>query len=515
MKIVYAEISGFKLHKNKRSFDFGQINHISGGNGKGKTTIAEAITWCFYGCDLAGNTKGVFDRLKNPSAKETKVVVGVEFSKDGVSTRLNFCRLRKGKTTELFINGHEAKQVDFDALLGRMELFLSIFVPGYFGNMAALEPTKARNMLVAMMPELDHAEVIAKLNKDDQARIEKIDMINPESTLRNLRSEIKELETSLENIQGKIEYLRINSMLDIPMKVFEDDERKLQTLKKQLSDLMEGGSQPFQHNLQPLQEKKAQLRARYDERKAEFMRIKSLPLPQVGDKCPECGHEFSADEAVAELDKRRAKLVAIQQECEALKEEGHALNEEIMRLSNENTNFIAEFYKEKGKKMQALQAEIEKLQSLQAERKSKLKMAEDLSLQYKICDETVAERDEKLADMQAVRNFMLQYAETQVEFVNSFLNKAEIRLFKYAQTTGEMTLDFTILYNGTEYKSLSTSEKIRCSIELAGLLNRVKGISYPVYIDNAESVEEFDEPQTQYFVATVVKRAPLKTEIVA
>lgn len=515
MKIVYLEISGFKLHKAKRSFDFGQINHISGGNGKGKTTIAEAITWCFYGCDLAGNTKGIFERLKNPSAKETKVIVGVELTKDGVSARFNFCRTRKGKTTELFINGREAKQVHFDGLIGRMELFLSVFVPGYFGNMAALEPTKARTLLVSMMPELQHDTVIAKLNEEDQVRIEKLDMINPEATLRNLRSEIKDLDTALENTQGKIEYLRVNSMLDIPMKVFEEDDRKLEALKTELAELMEGGSQPFQHNLQPLQEKKAQLRARYDERKAEFLRIKSLPLPQVGDQCPECGHAYSADEAVAELDKRREKLVSIQQECEALKDEGHALNEEIMRLNSENTNFIAEFYKEKGKKMQALQADIERLQSLQSERKTKLKMAEDLSLQYKIYDETVAERDEKLADMQAVRNFMLMYAEMQVEFVNSYLNKAEIRLFKYAQSTGEMTLDFTILYNDTEYKSLSTSEKIRCSIELSELLNRVRGIAYPVYIDNAESVEEFDAPKSQYFVATVVKRTALKTDVVA
>jgi len=514
MLILSTEISGFKLHKTKRLFEFGKVTEIIGGNGKGKTTIAESITWCFFGCDLMGNTKGVFDRLRNPSAKETKVVVAVELTKDGQAARYNFCRVRRGKTTELFINGHPAKQVDFDGLIGRMELFLSIFVPGYFGSLAAGEPTKARNLLVSMLPHLNHDEVVAQLAEDDQARIAKIDMVNPESALKKLRSEIAELERSMENVQGKIDYLRINSMLDVPKRVLDEDERRLANLNAELEQLSQEGNAPFQHDLHPLTERKAALRAQFDENKAEFRRLQSLPLPTVGDKCPECLHEYSADEALREMDKRRARMLELQKICDELKEEGHRLVAEMMRLQDENTKLFSEFFKERGKRIQSLQAEIGQLQSVQAERKAKLKMAEDLTKQHQIYDEIVAERDEKTADMQAVRNFMLQYAEMQVKYVNSFLNRAEIRLYKYG-TGGEMTLDFTILYEQKEYKSLSTSEKIRCSIELAGLLNRVQNKAYPVYIDNAESIESFDEPQTQYFVATVVRNAALSSTIVA
>lgn len=514
MLILSTEISGFKLHKTKRLFEFGKVNEITGGNGKGKTTIAESITWCFYGCDLMGNTKGVFDRLRNPSTKETKVVVAVELTKDGQEKRYNLCRLRRGKTTELFINGQPAKQVDFDGLLGRMELFLSIFVPGYFGSLAASEPTKARNLLVSMLPHLDHDEVIAQLAEDDQARISKIEMVNPESALKKLRGEISELKESMDKVQGKIDYLKINSMLDVPKRVLDEDEHRLANLNAELQQLTQEGSSPFQHDLQPLTERKATLRAQFDEYRDEFRRLQSLPLPVVGDKCPECEHEYSADDALREMGKRRARMLELQKLCDGLKEEGRRLVDEMMRLQDENTKLFSEFFKERGRRIQSLQAEIGKLQSVQAERKTKLKMAEDLAKQHEIYDEITAERVEKQADMQAVRNFMLQYAEMQVKYVNSFLNKAEIRLYKCG-TGGEVTLDFTILYEQKEYKSLSTSEKIRCSIELAGLLNRVQNKSYPVYIDNAESIESFDEPQTQYFVASVVKKAKLSATIVA
>ncbi|WP_054943581.1 AAA family ATPase [Paenibacillus ihuae] len=520
MRITDAEITGFKLHKSKKSYSFGHVNRISGGNGKGKTTISEAITWCFYGCDLTGKTKEVFERLKNKSAKETKVDIGVDWpQKDGTTARYQFCRVRKGKVTSLFLNGHAAKQGDFDRLLGPMELFLSIFVPGYFGTIGISEPTKARNMLVLMLPKIENAVVTANLNEDDRARIESYDMVNPDFMLKKLRAEILELDKSLDKVQGKIDYLRIKSMLDVPMSVVVADEKKLVALKDEFTRLMRAvdGAKPDLHDLAPLQEKKASLRFQYDERLKQFKALKEKPLPKAGDHCPACEREHTASEAAAELETRKARLLELQSQCETIKQEGYLLASETEQKTNENAEIMAVYQANRGNQIEALQAEIEALSSIVAERDAKLKMGTDLTTQHEIYGEIVVEREEKKVDMQTIKNFMLQYAEMQVEYVNSFLNLAKIQLFKYSGSTGEMTLDFTILYGEeeTEYKSLSTSEKIRCSIELSGLLNRVQNISYPVYIDNAESVESFDEPGTQYFVSSVVPRAALQSEIVA
>jgi hypothetical protein len=190
---------------------------------------------------------------------------------------------------------------------------------------------------------------------------------------------------------------------------------------------------------------------------------------------------------------------------------------EIDQMTSENAISAAAFEAERGRKIEAKQAEIDELFPIVTARASKLKMAEDLGVEHEIYGDTVTEQSEKKADIQAIRNFMLQYVELQVDYVNSYLQLTKIQLFKFMGSTGELTLDFTIMYGEeeTEYKSLSNSEKIRCSIELAGLLNRVQNISYPIYIDNAESVESFTEPETQYFVSTVVPRAALLSEIVA
>jgi DNA repair exonuclease SbcCD ATPase subunit len=520
MKITNAEITGFKLHKSKIAYTFGQVNRISGGNGKGKTTISESITWCFYGCDHTGKTKEVFDRLKNKSSKETKVLIGVDLpQKDGTIPHYEFCRIRKGKVTTLFLNGHEVKQLDFDGLLGPMELFLSIFIPGYFGTIAVAEPTKARNMLVSMMPKLDHANVVVKLDDDDQARIEALDMVNPDYTLKSLRAEVVEIDKSLENIQGKIDYLRINSMLDVPKNVIDRDEEKLSTLKTEfsLAALAADGVKPDLHNLALLLEKKSGLRFRYDERFKEFKMLKDRPLPKAGDRCSACDHAHSEAEAKAEFESRKSRLLSLQEECEAIKQEGFRLAKEIEQKTHENEVATDFFQAERGRLMEEKQFEIEGLSTIVMDRAAKLKMAKDLTEQHEIYGDTITERDEKKADIQAVRNFMLKYVEMQVEYVNSFLHLAKVQLFKFSGSTGEMSLDFTITYGEeeTEYKSLSTSEKIRCSIELAGLLNRVQNVSYPVYIDNGESIESFDEPVTQYFIASVVKKAALLSEIVA
>lgn len=519
MFIIDAEITGFKLHKSKRAFTFGKVNRIGGGNGKGKTTISEGIAWCFFGCDLTGKTKDIFDRLKNATAKETKIRINADLPlSDGTLARYEFCRIRKGKVTSLFLNGQDAKQADFDALLRSQEQFLSIFIPGYFGTIAITEPTKARNMLVSMLPKLNHADVIEQLSAEDQVRIEALDMVNPDFTLKNLRSDISELDKGLENVKGKIDYLRISSMLDVPMRVVKEDEKKMAILKSELAEAISATKdKPVLQDLGPLQEKKARLRFQYDERTNEFKELKEKPLPVAGDRCPSCKHAHTEEDAAIELAARKSRLLELQGECEELKQDGYQLLEEINRCNSKNAAVTSSYEAERERTVEAKQAEIEALTAIVAARAQKLKMASDLDLQHEVYGEMVSERDEKKVDVQAVKNFMLQYAEMQVIIVNSHLHMARIQLFKYAGTTGEMTLDFTIQYgeNRTEYKALSTSEKIRCSIELAGLLNKVQNISYPVYIDNAESIEDFDAPVTQYFVASVVKKAALFSEIVA
>ncbi|MDR1131916.1 MAG: hypothetical protein LBL15_05815, partial [Oscillospiraceae bacterium] len=58
-------------------------------------------------------------------------------------------------------------------------------------------------------------------------------------------------------------------------------------------------------------------------------------------------------------------------------------------------------------------------------------------------------------------------------------------------------------------------EKIRAGLEISELMKRLAGRSYPVFIDNGESVPVIDNvrPTGQVLVSQVVRGAPLSVEI--
>ena len=57
LKLNKICISGFKNYLEPTIFEFSNFTEIVGRNAQGKTTIAEAISWCFYGSDLSRDQK--------------------------------------------------------------------------------------------------------------------------------------------------------------------------------------------------------------------------------------------------------------------------------------------------------------------------------------------------------------------------------------------------------------------------------------------------------------------------
>ena len=80
------------------------------------------------------------------------------------------------------------------------------------------------------------------------------------------------------------------------------------------------------------------------------------------------------------------------------------------------------------------------------------------------------------------------------------------------QKNGVIKATFEIEYDGKPYSKLSTAERIKCGLELAEVLINVSGVSFPVFIDNAESILKFKAPSAQVITATV-KNNPLKVEV--
>lgn len=68
------------------------------------------------------------------------------------------------------------------------------------------------------------------------------------------------------------------------------------------------------------------------------------------------------------------------------------------------------------------------------------------------------------------------------------MNRAAIKLYDVVKSTGEVKDTFKFTYDGKDYRWLSTSEKIKAGLEVSELLQRLTGLVYPTYIDNAECI---------------------------
>ena len=101
-----------------------------------------------------------------------------------------------------------------------------------------------------------------------------------------------------------------------------------------------------------------------------------------------------------------------------------------------------------------------------------------------------------------------------MEVADSYLKDVKIRFYKVIKATGELKDDFVITYKDKDYSTLSRSEKIATSLEIANMLNKITGLNSPLFIDDSESYPDFnfvDEySDSQIFIAQVKKGRNLK-----
>ena len=71
--ILTLKMEGFKRFKEPYTMEFDRLTYISGGNGQGKSTMADAIAYAFCGTPFWGEKS--LDKLQNPECKEMSVEV--------------------------------------------------------------------------------------------------------------------------------------------------------------------------------------------------------------------------------------------------------------------------------------------------------------------------------------------------------------------------------------------------------------------------------------------------------
>lgn len=246
-------LSGFKSYEEPTELVFGNPTVITGGNGRGKSSIADAIAFAVTGCPFFGE-RGI-DRLHNENNPD--VAIRMCFvDETGTLHELNRAR-RKNRMTITY-DGYEIRQLDLADLFGERDVFLSILNPLYFIEELGEDGKK---LLERYLPTIPHETVLSQLSEPVREHLKNETILSPEGSLKRCREEIRSLEE-------RITYLR--GQKDLAASQGESHEQAEQELTLQADTLREEIAELEQRqfsgmDVSDMQERLVELSGRYEE----------------------------------------------------------------------------------------------------------------------------------------------------------------------------------------------------------------------------------------------------------
>ena len=188
-------LAGFKSFAEPTELTFGNPTVITGGNGRGKTSIADAIAYAVTGLPFFAERN--IDRLH--SETDPELFVTLRFVDDkGAAHELT--RSHKGSRTGIVYDGQELRQLDLTEMFGEKDVFLSIYNPLYFIEELGDE---GKNLLQRYLPMIPQEKVLAELAEPIREKLPAETLLSPEGRVKQLRKDIRELESSVIYLQGQ------------------------------------------------------------------------------------------------------------------------------------------------------------------------------------------------------------------------------------------------------------------------------------------------------------------------
>lgn len=252
-RITGMTISGFKSYEGPTELTFGDPTVITGGNGRGKTSIADAIAFVVTGLPFFGE-RGI-DRLHNESNPDVSIQMRF-VDERGAAHELTRTR-RKNRMT-ISYDGYEIRQLDLTDLFGERDVFLSILNPLYFIEELGED---GKNLLERYLPHIPQETILAQLSESVRETLKDEFLLSPDAYLKRRREEIRGLEE-------RITYL--NGQKDMAVSQSEKRDKAWQELTDQQKALKEEAAaleakQFAGLDVERMQEQLVELSRRYDE----------------------------------------------------------------------------------------------------------------------------------------------------------------------------------------------------------------------------------------------------------
>ncbi len=194
-QITSMNISGFKSYEGPTELVFGNPTVITGGNGRGKTSIADAIAFVVTGLPFFGE-RGI-DRLHNESNPD--VAIRMCFV-DEAGAHHELIRTRRKNRMTITYDGYEIRQLDLNDMFGERDVFLSILNPLYFIEELG---ESGKNLLEMYLPMIPHETVLAELSEPVREALKDESLLSPDVWLRHRREEIRGLDERITYLGGQ------------------------------------------------------------------------------------------------------------------------------------------------------------------------------------------------------------------------------------------------------------------------------------------------------------------------
>lgn len=248
MRITIRKLSmiNFKCFKDFSIDLDAQVTNISGDNGTGKTTIADAISWCLFGKDTQNRSQ--FDikyhDLDGDTIPKAAVEVSLTIDCDGIEHTIirklkEKWQTRRGETTEEFkgnyteysVNGNLMSQAEYSAFISKLineNVFRAITNPTYFLSQKWQDQ---RVFLSQMVGHIGNEEVAGQ---DERFANLLTILVQEDITthLKHIGFKVNEIKKKIEQIPVRLEELN-KAMPEVERtkeEIFEDISSKTRDL---------------------------------------------------------------------------------------------------------------------------------------------------------------------------------------------------------------------------------------------------------------------------------------------
>jgi hypothetical protein len=232
--LVKVVMEGFKCYKDKteKAIDLSTI--FVAGNGKGKSSIADAITWAFTGKLFEGEKQVESGFLNDESSK---AVVEVYFQDEDGNERVVKRSYTVASGVSVWLDKKATTQKKLAQVVDSDKFLLSFNPLTFLGK----RPTEAKKLVLDLVDvsSITDDVVISKLSKIDKKNIQGMDMSNLDTEAKTTRKSVSDKEKEIVVNNGYIvkNNAEITTMT-IPEKKAPVDPKAIKEAEQKVQDLI-------------------------------------------------------------------------------------------------------------------------------------------------------------------------------------------------------------------------------------------------------------------------------------